>query len=85
MANEGQTYLIYLKNGGEVNVDLSNAAGEKFSVQWFNPRAGGDLIDGTPGTVKGGSENVTLGRPPNTTEQDWVVLLENTEVTPAHF
>ena len=85
MANEGQTYLIYLKNGGEVNVDLSNAAGEKFSVQWFNPRAGGDLIDGTPGTVKGGSENVSLGRPPNTTEQDWVVLLENTEVTPAHF
>ncbi|MFC1761524.1 DUF5060 domain-containing protein [Planctomycetota bacterium] len=78
MANEGQTYLIYLKNGGEANVDLSKAAGKTFSVQWFNPRTGGDLINGTPGTVKGGSEKVSLGVPPNTTGEDWVVLLRNT-------
>jgi hypothetical protein len=76
IADEGQTYLLYLKNGGEARVDLSEAMGQKFSVQWYNPRTGGDLIDGTPGIVKGDSENVYLGIPPNTTGQDWVVLLK---------
>jgi hypothetical protein len=79
MTNEGQTYLLYFKNGGEAIVDLSKAAGKTFSVQWFNPRSGGDLISGTPGTVKGGSENVSLGLAPNTTGDDWVVLLKNTD------
>ncbi|TWU44226.1 hypothetical protein Q31b_17620 [Novipirellula aureliae] len=76
LANEGQVYLLYLKNGGEAKVDLSNAAGTTFSVQWFNPRTGGDLIDGTPKTVTGGEENVSLGMPPSTPGQDWVVLLK---------
>ena len=75
MANEGQTYLLYLKDGGEANVDLSKAAGENFSVQWFNPRTGGNLIDGNPQTVSGGGANVSLGTPPNTSNQDWVVLV----------
>ena len=79
MADEGQTYLLYLKNGGEAIVDLSGAKNQEVSVQWYNPRTGGDLIDGTPGTVKGGSENVSLGNPPNTTGEDWVVLLKNTD------
>ena len=75
LANEGQTYLLYLKKGGEAKVDLSGAEDEKFSVQWFNPRTGGDLIDGAPQSVDGGSENVSLGTPPNTEDLDWVVLL----------
>jgi hypothetical protein len=76
LANEGQTYLFYLKNGGEAKVDLSQAKDTDFSVQWFNPREGGELIGGTPGNVLGGSENVSLGIPPNTPEQDWVILLK---------
>ncbi|EMI43312.1 DUF5060 domain-containing protein [Rhodopirellula sp. SWK7] len=76
LAKEGQIYLLYLKNGGEAKVDLSNAAGTTFSVQWFNPRAGGDLIDGSLQTVTGGEAKVSLGTPPNTPGQDWVVLLK---------
>ena len=79
IANEGQTYLLYLKNGGEAVVDLSKAAGKMFSVQWFNPRSGGDLLNGTPGTVKGGSGKVSLGLAPNTADEDWVVLLKKAE------
>ena len=75
LADEGQTYLLYLKNGGEATVDLSGAKDQTFSVQWYNPRSGGELIDGTPGTVNGGSEKASLGVPPNTIDQDWVVLL----------
>jgi hypothetical protein len=76
MANEGKTYLLYLKNGGEAVVDLSKASNQKFSVQWFNPRDGGDLISGSPATVKGGSKKASLGAAPSTPEQDWVVLLK---------
>ncbi|WP_442511825.1 DUF5060 domain-containing protein [Novipirellula sp. SH528] len=76
LAKEGQIYLLYLKNGGEAKVDLSNASGTTFSAQWFNPRAGGDLIDGSPKTVIGGEAKVSLGMPPNTPGQDWVVLLK---------
>ena len=76
MASEGQVYLVYLKNGGAATVDLSGARDQEFSVQWFNPRVGGDLIEGPLKTVKGGPGNVSLGNPPSTGEQDWVVLLK---------
>ena len=83
MADEGSTYLLYLKNGGEAKVDLSAAQGQTFSVSWFDPRTGGDLIDGSPLTVTGGSKDVLLGVPPNFPEGDWVVLLKNIENTKA--
>ena len=79
MANEGRIYLLYLKNGGEAKADLSAAEGQKFSVSWFDPRVGGDLINGEPSTVTGGSQ-VTLGAPPNALESDWVVLLKNVKL-----
>ena len=79
MANEGQTYLLYLKNGGEAKVNLSKAKGQKLSVYWYDPRSGGGLIDGTPSTVVGGGESVSLGMPPNTPDKDWAVLLRNTK------
>ncbi|MFC1761296.1 DUF5060 domain-containing protein [Planctomycetota bacterium] len=82
LAAEGETYLLYLKNGGEAKVDLSGAEDQEFTVQWFNPRSGGHLINGTPGTVSGGGVNVSLGTPPNTAGQDWVVLLKSAEFTP---
>jgi len=74
-----ETTPVYLKNGGEAIVDLSGAKNQELSVQWFNPRTGGNLINGTPGTVTGGSENISLGVAPNTTGEDWVVLLKNTD------
>ena len=77
MTREGHAYLIYLKNGGEAKVNLSKAEGQEFSVQWFNPRSGGDLVEGKPSTVIGTAETVSLGMPPNTQEEDWVVLLKN--------
>ena len=84
MADVGRTYLLYLKNGGEAFVDLSGADEQTFSVQWFNPRAGGDLTDGPRGSVIGGSASVSLGNPPNSIDQDWAILLKNTETAPIH-
>ena len=39
LANPGQEYLIYLPEGGEVIVDLTERERE-FSVEWFDPSSG---------------------------------------------
>ncbi|MEQ8209800.1 MAG: DUF5060 domain-containing protein [Lacipirellulaceae bacterium] len=69
----GEVYVAYLKNGGTTNIDLAGASGQ-FEVKWFDPRNGGDLQNGSVTTVAGGtSQNV--GQAPDTTGQDWVVLV----------
>ena len=35
----------------------------------------------TPAVINGGNANTTLGLPPNTTIEDWVVLLKSTTTT----
>jgi len=39
LADPGREYLVYLPNGGEVTLDLADAAGP-MAVEWFNPRTG---------------------------------------------
>ena len=51
LANPGREYLVYLPDGGEVSVDLSDSSGI-FAVEWFNPSTG-ETFDG--GTVSGNS------------------------------
>ena len=70
----GELYLIYLPAGTQnAKIDLK---GEKdFSVKWFNPREGGEMLDGTVKTVSAsGLQN--LGNPPENEQQDWVVVIQ---------
>lgn len=76
IANEGKTYLIYLKQGGEARVDLTKALDQEFEVKWFNPRTGEQLIDGTPHIITGGIEDVSLGMPPHSEGEDWIIVLK---------
>jgi len=71
---EGDAYVVYLKDGGSTNLDLSAATGE-FSVQWYDPRHGGSLQTGSVATVTGGGE-VSLGNPPADEAEDWVVVVQ---------
>ncbi len=73
LARIGDAYLVQLRDGGDHTLDLSGTTGT-YSVQWFNPRTGGPAADG--GTVQGGSI-ATLGSPPETPEEDWIVLVKN--------
>ena len=73
LAKAGELYLVYLPNGGDQSLDLKNAKG-KFSLQWFNPRSGGALIDGLVTAVDGGAP-VSLGDPPSDPREDWLVVL----------
>ncbi len=72
-AQANQTYLVYLREGGSAQIDLSDAKGA-YDVHWFDPRHGGDLQLGSVNRVSGG-ESVSLGLAPSTPNQDWAILL----------
>jgi hypothetical protein len=73
LAKPGEIYLIQLPDGGGATVNLEGLTG-KFRVQWFNPRDGGSLKNGTVRSVTGGGR-VSLGEPPSDPGEDWVVLV----------
>jgi hypothetical protein len=73
LAKPGELYLVYLPGGGQQSLDLTQAEG-KFRVQWFNPRSGEALSEGSVKSVEGGAP-VSLGSPPSETQEDWLVVL----------
>ncbi len=78
MANQGNVYLFYLRNGGNATVDLSAGNGRVFTVKWFNTRTG-QTIDRA--NVNGGSAATNLGNPPSQTGQDWAIVLRRDVAT----
>ncbi|MCZ7635244.1 MAG: hypothetical protein M5U12_03820 [Verrucomicrobia bacterium] len=73
LAKPGEVYLVCLPQGGTTTLDLGDHAG-RFSVRWFNPRTGGDLLRTEIARVVGPG-TVNLGPPPADPEQDWVVVV----------
>ena len=72
-AKANEVYLVYLPDGGTTSLNLSGASGE-YTVQWFNPREGGPLLQGaTSAVVAGGS--VDLGMPPKDASEDWLIVV----------
>ena len=69
----GELYLVYLPQGGTTELNLTDAEGN-FSVQWFNPRSGGQLLQGSAKEVAGG-KRVALGEPPADASEDWLIIV----------
>lgn len=69
-AKTGEVYVVYLKSGGETELDLSAAEG-RFKVSWYNPRSG-EFVGRTKNAKGGGV--VSLGTPPEDKDQDWAIL-----------
>ena len=65
-------HVIFLKNGGTATVDL--VGNGDYDVKWFNPRNGGNLLNGSTLSVPSGN-NISIGSPPNSASSSWVVLL----------
>ena len=59
-AKSGEIYVVYLPKGGTTDLDLSAASGT-FTVKWFDPRNGSDLMNGSVPSVEGGS-TVSIGK-----------------------
>ena len=74
LARPGYIYAIYLPDGETTDLNLSDNH-EQFTVKWFNPRAGGEMIRGSVTEIKGGTV-VSLGDPPEHSEKDWAVLIK---------
>lgn len=73
LAKPGEVYLVYLPNGGTSDLDLTGVSGN-YTVKWFNPRAGGELADGSIQRVEGGGV-VSVGKPPADAKDDWLVVI----------
>lgn len=69
LADAGNAYLIYLRDGGTTDISLPN--NHSYEVKWFNPRTGelsnGDTLQG-PGAK-------SIGNPPSQVLEDWVVIV----------
>ncbi|MEM9674079.1 MAG: malectin domain-containing carbohydrate-binding protein [Bacteroidota bacterium] len=75
LAKAGEVYAVYLERGGSTNVSLGSN-GTKYDVRWYNPRSGGNLQTGSKATLTA-TGSVSVGNPPNSSNQDWVVLLKS--------
>jgi Domain of unknown function (DUF5060)/Putative collagen-binding domain of a collagenase len=73
LAQAGECYLVYLPTGGTTDINLSGVTGN-FTVQWFNPRSGGKLSEGSVKSVTAGN-SVSVGLPPADTELDWLAVI----------
>ena len=75
------SFVLYIKDGGIANVNLSSAViGKTYSIKWFDPKNGGSLQNGYVASLAGGILGFqSIGRPPTVTNdntKDWVVLIQ---------
>jgi hypothetical protein len=69
---EGDAIIaVYLPVGGAASVKLGNG---RYTVHWYNPRAGGSLVAGQVTSLQGPGEK-SIGLPPADPNSDWVALL----------
>lgn len=73
LALDGEQYLVYLTDTQTSKLDLREMEGS-FVVKWFNPRDGGELLDGNITQIEGGNI-IELGLPPEDPEEDWLVYI----------
>jgi hypothetical protein len=77
-AKTDETYVVYRPMSAETTrLDLGNS-GKEFSVQWYDPRNGDTMMEGSVTTVVGNGIQ-SLGNPPTDLEKDWVVLVKKTQ------
>lgn len=75
LAKKGELYAVLVPIGlASVSLDLKDAEGF-FSVEWFDPRNGGDLQAGSVATIQGGA-TASIGMPPAEPDMDWVALIK---------
>ena len=71
LTKPGELYLIYLANAAPFELDLTNYTGE-YSVAWYNPRSGGDLIIDDTIVTGGGQVKIETTK---SADEDWLVVV----------
>ena len=73
LAREGEVYIVYLPAGSNM-ARLRASLDKPLAVKWFNPREGGEMQDGTAGSLEGPGPH-GLGGPPEDPGKDWIVVI----------
>ena len=73
LASEGKLYLVFLPEGTS-SARLKASLSSPMQVRWFNPREGGELLQGSIGNIQGNGPH-SLGAPPSDPGLDWVVVI----------
>ncbi len=74
LAQMDKIYAVYLPMELKTtSIDLGTS-GNEFSINWYDPRNGGELQDGSVKMAKA-NDVVSLGYPPADQDKDWVILL----------
>jgi Putative collagen-binding domain of a collagenase len=76
---DGTTQIVYRwKNS--VSTSMINMVGfpGMYKVQWYNPRSGGALQNGSIASIisTGANVNISLGNPPVADGKDWITLIQ---------
>lgn len=75
LAAKDQIYVVYLPPGAEtVSLDIGQS-GKTFTIQWYDPRNGGNLVEGTVKSIKA-TGIIPIGDPPAEKTKDWVAILK---------
>ncbi len=72
LAKEGEIYAIYLPEGKATDILLPEG---EYTINWFNPRTGGDLRSGKISKIMG-ARFASTGTPPGIDGKDWVCLIK---------
>ena len=77
-AKPGEIYLVYIAKissleAGSFELDLSDTPGE-FSIDWYNPRSGGDLMQGQQLAVTGGRKVKIVST--KSGDDDWLAIIK---------
>ena len=78
-AKPGHVYALYVPAGAAVELWLPDAA---YDVVWYDPRAGGELEQGTVRRLQGAGYR-SIGRPPVDPGRDWAVRVKLAGAPPA--
>jgi hypothetical protein len=71
-AKGDEVFAVYLPRGGRASLKLGSGS---YSVQWYNPRTGGELQTGSVKSVSGPGV-VAIGLPPADPAEDWAALIK---------
>lgn len=73
LTSEGELYLVYLP-AGATSARLKASLDAPMQVKWFNPRKGGEQLQGSVTSIQGNGDHL-LGAAPSDPELDWVVVI----------
>ena len=75
LAKNDEIYAIYLKKGHSTKLQMPEG---NYTVQWYDPRQGGKLQQGSVTSITGDGLK-SIGNPPSNKNKDWAVLVRRAQ------